>query len=102
MREDQTLIADAFHHGRSFSTWQDKPIAADVLTALYELMKWGPTSANCCPLQIVFAQSEDAKAKLVECVAAGNKEKVRTFVGAVTLSKWFAITQSSVTCGNLS
>ena len=36
----------------------------ETLQALYDLMKWGPTSANTCPLRIVFALSRDAKERL--------------------------------------
>ena len=40
-------------------------------------MKWGPTSANCCPVRLVFVKSPESKAKLLPCVAEGNLEKVK-------------------------
>jgi 3-hydroxypropanoate dehydrogenase len=46
------------------------------LRALYELLKLGPTSANCCPARFVFVSSPQAKAKLVGCLSPGNVVKV--------------------------
>ena len=46
------------------------------LEALYELMKWGPTSANACPARLVFVRSAEAKALLLGCMSPGNRHKV--------------------------
>ncbi|MEM6649732.1 MAG: malonic semialdehyde reductase [Pseudomonadota bacterium] len=78
MPNPQMTVVDAFEKGRSFSHWQAKPVSETLLHDLYEMLKWGPTSANCCPLRILFVQSEAEKAKLVECVSDGNKEKVES------------------------
>ena len=48
------------------------------LAAIYELMKWGPTSANCSPVRMVFVRSGEQKAKLLACMSPGNVEKTRT------------------------
>jgi 3-hydroxypropanoate dehydrogenase len=48
------------------------------LQAIYELMKFGPTSGNCTPLRIVFARTPEARNKLVPCMNPGsNQAKVR-------------------------
>ena len=65
-----------FLQARSHNGWLDRPVSHDQLTALYDLMKWAPTSANCEPARLLFVQSPDAKAKLVDCMAAGNAAKV--------------------------
>lgn len=67
-----TLFCDA----RSHNGWLDKPVSEEHLHQIYDLMKWGPTSANCSPARIVFVRSPAAKAKLVACVSAGNADKV--------------------------
>lgn len=67
-----------FRTARTHSAWQDRAVRADTLRALYDLMKWGPTSANCSPARILFVQSPTAKEKLLACVAAGNIEKTKT------------------------
>ena len=41
------------------------------LQAIYELMKFGPTSGNCTPLRIVFVRTPEARIKLVPCMNPG-------------------------------
>lgn len=75
---DQDGLNTLFTHARTHSVWQSKPVTDEQLRAIYDLMKWGPTSANSSPGRIVFVKSAEGKAKLLECVAAGNIEKVRS------------------------
>jgi 3-hydroxypropanoate dehydrogenase len=63
---------------RTHSVWLPEPVGEDLLAQIYNLMKWGPTSANCCPARIVFVKSPEAKAKLLPCMAEGNVEKTKT------------------------
>lgn len=67
-----------FRHARSHNKWRDKPVSEVLIRAIYELMKWGPTSANCSPARLVFVQSAAEKERLAQCVSSGNKEKVLT------------------------
>ncbi len=75
------VLADAaldqlFRSARTHNGWQtDRPIDDATLNALYELWKWGPTQANCCPARVVFVRSPEAKEKLRPCMAPGNLEK---------------------------
>lgn len=65
-----------FRSARTHNGWQiDWPIDDAILQALYELWKWGPTQANCCPARIVFVRSPEAKIKLKPCMAPGNLDK---------------------------
>jgi 3-hydroxypropanoate dehydrogenase len=41
-------------------------------------MKWGPTTANASPARIIFVKSDEAKEKLLACVAELNVEKTRS------------------------
>jgi 3-hydroxypropanoate dehydrogenase len=61
-----------FRTARTYRAWRDEPIADDTLRALYELMKWGPTSGNCCPARLVFVKSPAAKERLKPTLDAGN------------------------------
>ena len=63
---------------RTHSIWLPVPVSDELLIQIYNLMKWGPTSANCCPARIVFVKSPEAKAKLLPCMAEGNVEKTKT------------------------
>lgn len=74
---NDTALDILFRTARTHNGWHDKPVSDDLLRQLYDLMKWGPTSANCSPARIVFVKSEDAKEKLLECMNPGNIDKTR-------------------------
>jgi len=72
---DDEALDTLFRDARSFSYWLDKPVSDEQLHALYELMKWGPTAANCNPARLVFVKSPEAKARLAPCLSEGNVAK---------------------------
>lgn len=65
-----------FRTARSYNSWADKPITEVQIQAIYDLMKWGATSANCSPARFIWVQSDAAKAKLAQHVSEGNQDKV--------------------------
>ncbi len=65
-----------FTEARTHNAWQATPVPDETLHALYELVKWGPTSANCSPARLVFAKSDAAKRRLAACMSQGNRHKV--------------------------
>src|SRR5439155_15644537 len=71
-------LEQIFTKARTHSAWSPKPVPDELLVQIYELMKWGPTSANSSPARIVFVKSKEAKEKLLSCLAPGNIEKTRT------------------------
>jgi 3-hydroxypropanoate dehydrogenase len=73
--EGQDLI---FRHARSYSYWLDKPVDDALLGRVYELTKLGPTSANMCPLRIIFVKSQAAKERLKPALDPGNVHKTMT------------------------
>ena len=66
-----------FEAARTQNGFLAEPVADATLHQLYELMKWGPTSANCSPARIIFVKSPEAKARLLEGMAPANVEKTR-------------------------
>jgi 3-hydroxypropanoate dehydrogenase len=64
-----------FREARTYGAWQDKPVSEDTLRDLYDLMKWGPTSMNCCPARIVFVRTPEAKERLRPALSPGNVDK---------------------------
>jgi 3-hydroxypropanoate dehydrogenase len=52
-------------------------ITAEQLEEIWDLAKWGPTSANCMPARIVWCLSQGAKEKLADCASATNAAKIR-------------------------
>lgn len=73
----ENQLALLFSNARTHNEWLDKPVTDEQLHAIYEAMKWGPTSANSSPARIVFVKSKDQKEKLVACMSAGNADKTR-------------------------
>jgi len=69
--------AKLFQDARTHGAWLHEPVDDGVLLRAYELAKWGPTSANTCPLRIVFVRSPEAKEKLVSVLIEANREKTR-------------------------
>jgi len=55
--------------------WQNRPVEDALLQKVYDLAKMGPTSANMCPMRLVFVKSPAAKEKLKPFLDAGNVDK---------------------------
>ena len=66
-----------FDNARTHNGFQPEPISEVTLHQLYELLKWGPTSANCSPARFVFVTTPEGKAKLLAGMSAGNQEKTK-------------------------
>lgn len=64
-----------FRNARTHNGWLDKPVPEALLKELHDLMKWGPTSANCWPLRVVYVKSPEAKARLLPLMMEGNRAK---------------------------
>ena len=60
---------------RSFDRFTDRPVSDATLAAVWELMKWGPTSANGQPARILFLKSAEQKERLRPSLSANNVEK---------------------------
>ena len=67
-----------FRSARTQNKWLDKPVSNALLMAVYDLMRMGPTSANCSPARIVFATTKAAKEKLAAHCSPANAPKVRS------------------------
>jgi 3-hydroxypropanoate dehydrogenase len=75
---DDLALDQLFRAARTQNKWQDRPVPDAKLEELYELLKWGPTSANSSPARFVFIRTPEGKAKLKEALSAGNTEKTMT------------------------
>jgi 3-hydroxypropanoate dehydrogenase len=73
---DDAALNTLFREARSYNRWTGEPVPDQTLHELYELLKFGPTSANSTPARFVFVKGAEAKAKLVACVSPGNVVKV--------------------------
>jgi len=64
-----------FRNARTRNAWLDKPVEDALLRQVYDLAKMGPTSANMCPMRIVFVKSAEAKERLKPALQPGNVDK---------------------------
>lgn len=66
-----------FREARTHNGWDDTPVSSTMIHAIYDLMKMGPTSANCSPARLIFVTSDAAKDRLIPHMADGNKDKTK-------------------------
>ncbi|MEO0883094.1 MAG: malonic semialdehyde reductase [Pseudomonadota bacterium] len=64
-----------FRRARSHNRWSDRDVPETLMRAIYELTKWGPTSANGSPGRFVFLPKGEARERLKPHLSAGNVEK---------------------------
>ena len=76
MALDDAALDALFRNARTHSAFSEQPVSDDELKALYELTKWGPTSANCSPARFLFIRTQEGKESLRPCLSGGNIEPV--------------------------
>lgn len=64
-----------FRKARTHISWLEKPVPDELLHQIYDLMKWGPTSANCSPARILFLRTREAKERLRPALSPNNVDK---------------------------
>ena len=64
MSIDAGALDALFRDARTHNAWTDQPVSDDDLRAVFEVMKWGPTSANCSPARFVFVRTVEARQQL--------------------------------------
>ena len=74
MLDDHALNV-LFRMARTHYSWTDAPVTDETLHALYDLVKFGPTSANSSPARFVFLRTPEARARLRPALSAGNVDK---------------------------
>ena len=72
---DEAALSQVFLSARTHNVWLDKPVPDELLVRIVDLMKLGPTSANCSPARILFVRSPEAKARLSPHLSSGNRDK---------------------------
>jgi 3-hydroxypropanoate dehydrogenase len=74
---DDAALDQLFRTARTYNGYLDKPVTTGQLHAIWELMKFGPTSANMLPARLVWCTSQTAKYKLASFAGSTNGDKVR-------------------------
>ena len=65
-----------FRTARTYNGWSDRPVDEGIVLDLYDLLRWGPTSANSCPARFVWVRSSKGKAQLAGLAAEKNRPKI--------------------------
>lgn len=71
-----SALDQLFRTARTYNGYLDKPVAEAQLYAIWDLMKFGPTSANCLPARLVWCTSDDAKQRLAALALPDNAKKI--------------------------
>jgi 3-hydroxypropanoate dehydrogenase len=72
---DDAALDTLFREARTQNGWSDTPVADEDLHRLYDLLKFGPTSANASPGRFVFLRTAAAKERLLPALSPGNVKK---------------------------
>src|SRR4051794_7383742 len=64
-----------FREARTANSFTDEPISDEQIQAIYDLVKWAPTSYNQQPLRVVLVRTPDARERLVPLMQDSNQEK---------------------------
>ena len=64
-----------FRDARTFDAFQDRAVPDELLQAVYELARMGPTSANCQPMRILFLRSAESRDRLAPALSSTNRDK---------------------------
>jgi nitroreductase len=73
---DETALDQLFREARSYNAWLDRDVSEAQIHAIWELMKFGPTSANQLPARLVWCKSLEAKARLAAHAMDMNQPKI--------------------------
>jgi 3-hydroxypropanoate dehydrogenase len=65
-----------FRAARTHNEWTDRPVDEAIVRELYELLEWGPTSANSCPARFIWVRSPEGKQKLSQMATETNRAKI--------------------------
>lgn len=70
------LLDQLFRQARTHNAWQDRPVSDELLHSLYDLARWGPTSANVSPGRFVFAKTPEGRERIARHASNANRPKI--------------------------
>jgi len=83
---DEAGLRLLFTDARTANTFAPTPVSDDELSAIWQLAKWAPTSANTQPLRVLFVRTAEGKARLVPHMSEGNRAKTATAPAVAVLA----------------
>lgn len=75
-----------FTRARTANTFAATPVSDDELSSIWDLAKWGPTSANTQPLRVLYVRPGEARDRLVKHMSDGNKAKTESAPAVAVLA----------------
>lgn len=72
-----SALDQLFRKARTFNGYTSRPVTAEQIAAIWDLMKFGPTSANSLPARFVWCTTDEAKEKLAATASGTNPDKIR-------------------------
>jgi 3-hydroxypropanoate dehydrogenase len=73
---DGHALDQLFRSARTSRAWSQRPVSEQQLRELYELLRLGPTSANCSPARFVWLRSAEGKERLAARAIEGNRARI--------------------------
>ena len=73
---DDLVLDRLFRTARTRNAWADQSVTEQQLRELYDLVKFGPTSSNCCPARFVWVRSAEGKSRLAALATERNAPKI--------------------------
>ncbi len=83
---DEAGRALLFTAARTANTWADTPVTDEELTAIWELTRWAPTSANTQPLRVLYVRAGEGRERLLPFMSEGNRAKTATAPAVAVLA----------------
>src|ERR1700757_4327505 len=83
---DEAGRALLFTAARTANTWADTPVTDEELTAIWELARWAPTSANTQPLRVLYVRPGEGRGRLVKHMSEGNRAKTASAPAVAVLA----------------
>jgi 3-hydroxypropanoate dehydrogenase len=83
---DDEARAVLFTQARTANTFAPTPVRDDELSSIWDLAKWGPTSANTQPLRVLYVRPGEGRDRLVKHMSDGNKAKTESAPAVAVLA----------------
>ena len=64
-----------FRNARTQNKWQDKPVSNALLMAVYDLMRWGPTSGQYHPGAVCVSHLDRREGTAQAALSQGNRKR---------------------------
>ncbi len=78
LKLDKTAQDLLFRDARTANTFTDEPVEDAQIAAIYDLIKFAPTSMNMQPLRILLVRTPEARERLIGHMMEGNRPKTST------------------------